>query len=229
MADGNVAEAGAGGEPRGIVLVLHGGQSKSMAPVSPRQLAVLRMVPVAAAIRRAAGGDGIDVRRPLFGLRGWNGDKASPVADLIALLDEVRAKHAGIPVVLVGHSMGARAALRVAGHPAVTAVAGLAPWLPGGEPVDQLAARRVLLVHGTSDVITSPAETRAYAGRARLVCDLTAIEVRNGDHPMVRRAILWHDIAAEFCRSAFGLGPGTGPAAVAIAAAAGRTSPVTIE
>jgi pimeloyl-ACP methyl ester carboxylesterase len=117
MADRNATAAGAGREPRGIVLVLHGGQSQSTAPVSPRQLAVLRMVPLAAAINRAAGARGIDVQRPLFGLRGWNGDKASPVADLTRVLDETVARHPGVPVVLVGHSMGARAAGR---------------WAPGG-------------------------------------------------------------------------------------------------
>ena len=53
--------------------------------------------------------------------------------------------------------MGARAAMRAAGHPAVSAVAGLAPWLALGEPVEQLAGRWVLVAHGTADVITSPA------------------------------------------------------------------------
>ncbi len=46
---------------------------------------------------------------------------------------------------------------------------------------------------------------------------------------MVRRAALWHEIAAEFCRLAFGLDDGGGPAAVAIAAAGGRAGRVTIE
>jgi pimeloyl-ACP methyl ester carboxylesterase len=229
VADGDIAGTGAGGEPRGIVLVLHGGTSQSTAPVTSRQLAVLRMIPIAAAISHAVGGDGIDVRRPLFTVRGWNGDQASPVADLTRLLDELHARHAGVPVVLIGHSMGGRAALRAAGHPAVTAVAGLAPWLSGGEPVGQLAGRRVLLAHGTRDVITSAEETWAYAERARPLCDLTAIQVRGGDHPMLHRALLWHDIAAEFSRRAFGLGSGNGPAAVALAAAVGRTDTVTIE
>jgi pimeloyl-ACP methyl ester carboxylesterase len=229
VADENVTQGGTASAPRGIVLVLHGGQSKSTAPVSPRQLAVLRMVPVAAAIKRAAGPDGIDVQRPLFALRGWNGDKASPVADLTRLLDETAARHPGVPVVLVGHSMGARAALRAAGHPAVTAIAGLAPWLPPGEPVGQLTGRRVLLAHGTRDTTTSAAETWAYAEHARPLCDLTAIEVGGADHPMLRRAPLWHELAAAFTRLAFGLRSGIGPGAVAIAAAAGRTGLVTLE
>ena len=120
---------------------------------------------------------------------------------------------------LIGHSMGARAAIRAAGHPAVSAVAGLAPWLPGGEPVGQLAGRRVLLVHGTADGITSPADTWAYVERARAVTEVAAIEVRNGDHPMLRRARLWHAIAAEFARAALGLPAGNLAAAVTATAA----------
>ena len=213
---------------RGIVLVAHGGQDHSTAPVSASQLAVLRMIPIAAAIRNAVGGDAIDVRRPLFKVRGWNGTQASPVADLTAVLDEIVLRSPGVPVVLVGHSMGARAAVRAAGHPAVTAVAGLAPWLPPGEPAGQLAGRRLLLAHGTADRITRPADTWAYADRARAVSDVAVIEIRGGDHPMIRRALLWHAIAAEFTRASFGLPAGGGEAAVAITASARGAKMVTL-
>jgi dienelactone hydrolase len=216
----------AGAGPRGIVLVAHGGQSVSTAPVAATQLAVLRMIPIERAISRATGSSGIEVRRPLFSVRGWNGSQASPVGDLARVLDEIRARYPAVPVVLVGHSMGARAALRAAGHPAVIAVAGLAPWLPPGEPVDQLAGRLVLLAHGANDRITSPGDTWAYAERARGLCDLAAIEVSRGDHPMLRRAPLWHSIAAEFTRVSFGL-PDTGAAGAAIAAAR-RATTVTL-
>jgi pimeloyl-ACP methyl ester carboxylesterase len=211
-----VSEAG---KARGIVLVAHGGQERSTAPVTASQLAVLRMIPVASAIRNAVSGDAIEVRRPLFKVRGWNGDLASPVADLTAELDLIARRSPGVPVVLVGHSMGARAAARAAGHPAVIAVAGLAPWLPPGEPVSQLAGRRVLLAHGNADRITRPADTWAFAERARAVSDVTVIEIRGGDHPMIRRAPLWHAIAAEFSRVSFGLPAGGGEAAVALGAA----------
>jgi Alpha/beta hydrolase family len=225
---GQVADVAASSHPRGIVLVVHGGQSESTLPVTATQLAVIRMIPVAAAIRRAVGDDGIEVRRPLFTVRGWNGASASPVSDLTAVLDALHGWSPGLPVVLVGHSMGGRAALRVAGHPAVIGVAGLAPWLPDGEPVGQLAGRRVLLAHGTADRITSPAETWAYAERARAVTDVTAIEIRGGDHPMLRRAPLWHALAAEFTRGCFGLPEGTGEAAAAITAASRGARMVTL-
>jgi pimeloyl-ACP methyl ester carboxylesterase len=199
----------------GVVVVAHGGQSSSTEPTNALQPAVLRMIPVAAAVRHGLRGSSAVVLRPRFRVRGWNGAQASPAADLHELLDGIAADYGAVRVVLIGHSMGARAAIRAAGHPAVSAVAGLAPWLPLGEPAGQLAGRRVLLAHGTVDTITSPAETWAFVDRARQVTAVTAIEVRSGDHPMLRRARLWHAIAAEFARSALGPGPAAGRAASA--------------
>jgi pimeloyl-ACP methyl ester carboxylesterase len=212
---------------RGVVLVAHGGQADGTEPTSALQPAVLRMIPVAAAIRQAVRGSGVLVLRPRFRVRGWNGAQASPVADLDAELDRVTAVHGPVPVVLVGHSMGARAAVRAAGHPSVSAVAGLAPWLPPGEPVEQLAGRRVLLVHSTSDGITNPAETWAYVERARAVTKVAAVEVRDGDHPMLRRARLWHALAAEFARAALDL-PAAAPSLAAAVTATADHPPRTL-
>ena len=193
----------------GVVVVAHGGRSVSSEPTTALQPAVLRMIPLARVIRHALRGSGAVVLRPRFHLRGWNGEQALPVHDLGAILDDIGRRFGPVPVVLVGHSMGARAAMRVAGHPAVSAVAGLAPWLPPGEPVGQLAGRRVLLVHGSADSVTRPEDTWAYAERARSVAEVMAVEIRNGDHPMLRRAGLWHRVAAEFVCSVFRL-PGKG-------------------
>jgi pimeloyl-ACP methyl ester carboxylesterase len=206
---------------KGVVLVAHGGQASSTAATSPVQPAVLRMIPVAAAIRQGLRGSGAVVRRPRFRVRGWNGAEASPVGDLNDALDAIAAEFGPVPVVLVGHSMGARAAVRAAGHPAVSAVAGLAPWLPPGEPAAQLAGRRVLLAHSTADSITSPAETWAFLDRARAITEVAAVEVRDGDHPMLRRARLWHAIAAEFARAALALPPADRALAAALTATAG--------
>jgi pimeloyl-ACP methyl ester carboxylesterase len=206
---------------KGVVLVAHGGQTSSTVPTSPLQPAVLRMIPVAAAIRMALRGSGAAIQRHRFRVRGWNGALASPVGDLNEALDAVVAKFGSVPVVLVGHSMGARAAARAAGHAAVTAVAGLAPWLPPGEPVGQLAGRRVLLAHGSADGVTSPAETWAFLERARAVTEVSAVEVRDGDHAMVRRARLWHAIAAEFARAALALPSGDSALAAAVTTTSG--------
>jgi alpha-beta hydrolase superfamily lysophospholipase len=150
----------------GAVVVAHGGRSVSSEPTTALQPAVLRMVPLARAVRHALRGSGAVVFRPRFQLRGWNGELALPVHDLSEILDDISGRLGPVPIVVVGHSMGARAAMRVAGHPAVTAVAGLAPWLPPGEPVGQLTGRRILLVHGNADRITRPEDTWAYAERA---------------------------------------------------------------
>ena len=211
----------------GVVVVAHGGQSSSTDPTNAVQPAVLRMIPVAAAIRKALRGSGAVVLRPRFELRGWNGDQASPVGNLNRDLDGIAVAYGPVPVVLIGHSMGARAAMRAAGHPAVSAVAGLAPWLPLGEPVEQLAGRWVLVAHGTADGITSPAETWAFVERARAVTEVAAIEVRDGDHPMLRRARLWHAIAAEFARAALYLPAGcdaTATGALSVVAAVATTA-----
>jgi len=202
--------------PKGVVLVAHGGQASSTEPTFALQPAVLRMIPVAAAIRQAVRGSGALVRRPRFRVRGWNGAKACPVGDLNDVLDALATEFGSVPVMLIGHSMGARAAVRAAGHPAVFAVAGLAPWLPPGEPDAQLAGRRVLLAHGTADSITSPAETWAFVEQARAVTKVTAVEVRDGDHPMLRRARLWHAIGAEFARTALARPPADNALAAAL-------------
>jgi dienelactone hydrolase len=204
--------------PAGIVVVAHGGREVSTRSVTAVDPPVLRMIPVALAIRRAVRGSGIAVNRHRFEVRGWNGDQASPAANLNRLLDDILARYDGVRVVVAGHSMGARAAFRVAGHPVVCAAAGLAPWLPPGEPVGQLAGRRVLLAHGSADTVTRPGDTWAYAERARAVTAVTALEIRGGDHPMLRRANLWHAIAAEFARLSFGLPAGPGPAAAVVRA-----------
>ena len=206
---------------KGVVLVAHGGQTSSTAPTSPLQPAVLRMIPVTVAIRMALRGSGAAIQRHRFRARGWNGGLASPVGDLNEALDAVVAEFGSVPVVLVGHSMGARAAVRAAGHSAVTAVAGLAPRLPPGEPVGQLAGRRVLLAHGSGDSITSPAETWAFLERAREVTEVSAVEVRDGDHAMLRRARPWHAIAAEFARAALALPAGDSALAAAVTATSG--------
>jgi pimeloyl-ACP methyl ester carboxylesterase len=209
------------------VLLAHGGRSESTAPVTSYQPAVLRMIPLAGAIRRALPGDGTVVSRPLYRLRGWNGELASPVADLTEAINQLGEQFGPIPVVLVGHSMGARAAMRVAGHPRVTAIAGLAPWLPPGEPVEQLAGRRVLLAQAPGDRITSPTDTWAFGERAAAVTTVATIEVRNSEHAMLRRAAVWNRIAIEFVRLALDLPAGDSLVSDAFRAAEqGRPRPV---
>jgi pimeloyl-ACP methyl ester carboxylesterase len=162
-------------------------------------LAVLRMVPFATALRRAGGAGGLAVARLRYELRGWNGERRSPVRDAERALEQLSVRFPGVPIALVGHSMGARAAVYAAGYEGVRAVVGLAPWLEGSDPVAQLAGRRVLLVHGTRDRMTSATATVRFAERASRTADaVTFVSVEGGRHGMLARAAVWHSLVAGF-------------------------------
>ncbi len=185
-------------ETTAAVLVLHGGKAASTEATRPTQLTARRMRPFARAIVEATHDRQVAVAMLRYRVRGWN-DDGSPVDDARWALDEVRRDHGDVPVVLVGHSMGGRTALRVAGHDSVIAVAALAPWLPEGEPVEQLAGRTVLIVHGTLDTLTSPRASLVYARRAqRVTSAVCRVELRCERHGMLWRAHLWHRLVAGF-------------------------------
>jgi predicted esterase len=189
-------------QPSGVVLVLHGGREVGTGPVRRYQPAVLRMRPFGRRIARTAPG-ALTVFALRYRIRGWNGELESPLEDARAALDGLTARYPGRPIGLVGHSMGGRTALRVAGHPGVTAVVALAPWLPRGEPVEQCAGRRLLLVHGTADRTTSPALTEEYRHRLEQAgIPAGLIEISGAEHSMLRRARLWHELAAGFVAEA---------------------------
>ncbi|MDQ2750349.1 MAG: alpha/beta fold hydrolase [Pseudonocardiales bacterium] len=189
--------------PRGpvtaVALVLHGGRSQGTGPVRASQLAVLRMVPIAKHLRRAGASEGLVVARLRFLQRGWNGIKKAPLADARWALAELERRFPGVPVGLVGHSMGGRTALYVADYPTVRTVVALAPWIERGDPVDQLAGRRVLIAHGTLDRMTSPPASAAYARAAERVAETVSyVSVRDDRHAMLRRAGVWHELATGF-------------------------------
>ncbi|HET7279319.1 MAG TPA: alpha/beta hydrolase [Dermatophilaceae bacterium] len=184
--------------PAAAVLVLHGGQERSRHRARWRHVAALRMVPFARAV--AAGGQGqVAVARLLHTVRGWNGDEASPVADAREALAELRSRHPGIPLGLLGHSMGGRTALHVADEPGVAVVVGLAPWVARGDLPRGGPGLRVLLMHGTRDRITSPKATRWMARElGTLGVDVTWRPIPGAGHALLRFARRWHREAAAF-------------------------------
>ncbi|MCW2940672.1 MAG: alpha/beta hydrolase [Actinomycetia bacterium] len=185
------------GEVRAVALVLHGGRVKSRVPASPWQPAALRMIPFAWVLQRAGRDQGLAVCSLGYRLRGWNGAEASPVPDARWALDRVRERYGEVPVVLVGHSMGARTALRVADDPHVRGVVALAPWLPDGEPAGAVAGREILIMHGANDRTTEAAASRAYAKSAP-ADRIALIELRDEGHAMLRRAGVWHRLTTGF-------------------------------
>ncbi len=195
------------GETDAVVLVLHGGRSRSTQPTSARQLAYQRMVPIARNVHGALG-----ARTAVWLLRnrvrGWNEPARDPLRDARWALQEIRTRHPQAVVVLVGHSMGGRAALLSAGTEGVHAVCALAPWLERDDPVGQLAGRRVLIAHGDRDRWTSPARSYDYAVRAREVSPAVCrFEVHGAGHPMLRRSADWTGLVRAFVAGVVGAAP----------------------
>lgn len=187
------------GAPRAIALVLHGGRAKGTGPTRAGQLAVVRMRPFVSTLRHAGADAGLVVARMRYLVRGWNGATASPVPDVRWALDRLAERFPGVPVALIGHSMGGRAAVYAGGHPSVQAVVGLAPWIEPGDPFAQLARRRLLFVHGDLDRMTSPTESASYLRRsAPVAASASYIAVHRDRHAMLRRARLWHELATGY-------------------------------
>ncbi len=187
------------GAPEGVVLVLHGGAARGeSAAVSPAQPSVLRMLPIAHRVARRGRGR-LAVLRLLNSSRGW--DRTRPPLDDVAwALDEVARRYgADLPVSLVGHSLGGRAALLSASHPRVRSAVALAPWVyPGDGAGLDLTGRRLLVVHGLRDRIASPDHARAVARDLARTAEVGFITIPDGTHSMLRHHGQFDAYAADF-------------------------------
>ncbi|MFY0407506.1 alpha/beta hydrolase [Solicola sp. PLA-1-18] len=195
--------------PEAVALVLHGGASRpDRTVVSATQPSVLRMVPVALRLARAGRGR-LAVVRLLNSARGWDSHR-TPVDDVDWALEEVRREHGDLPVALVGHSLGGRAALLAGAREPVRTVVAMAPWLYDSDADVDLSGRRVLFVHGDGDRIASPATAARVATRLRPRADVGFVGVRGGKHAMLGRAGTFDGLAAEFVAATL-LGDRPGP------------------
>ncbi len=186
-----------------IALVLHGGQARSTATVRPWSVPAARMLPFARALRHAGAGQGLVVARLRYRERGWNGPAQSPVPDARWAITELAERFPGLPVGLIGHSMGGRTAIYAADEPNVASVVGLAPWIEPGDPIEPLRGRKVLIAHGDADRITDPAASADFTSRLRSITDSAAyVNIAGGKHAMLARARVWHELAAEFTTTA---------------------------
>ena len=185
------------GTPRGLILMLHGGTPKSMEPVGTRSASLWRMQVLRDALRR----DVLDAGHALWLLRyarrGWNGGTTrGPVPDARWALDQVRAAYGDVPVVLLGHSMGARTASRVADDPNVRGVVALAPWFDAGDPVAALAGKDLLVGHGMRDRITSARSSQAFTERAAAVAARAEFfPLGSAGHYLLYRPSRWNSFA----------------------------------
>ncbi|MFJ3763706.1 alpha/beta hydrolase [Streptomyces sp. NPDC090082] len=207
----------------GVVLLLPDGEPVSARRPSARTHAA--MLPLGRALVRAGRPEGLAAHVVRYRARGWNGTDADLVTDASWAVEEAVRRYGDVPVCLLGHGMGARAALRAAGHPAVAAVLALAPWLPEDdvaaepEPVRQLVGRRVLLVHGTNDARTDPELSFRFAERAKKANRETCrFEVHSDGHALRQYAAEVRALAGDFVLGALFSRPVARPLTDAMAA-----------
>jgi dienelactone hydrolase len=134
-----------------------------------------------------------------YQVRGWNGVEAAPLRDARWALGELRERFPGVPVLLLGHSMGGRAVLQLVAEPDVVAAIALAPWLPADEPRVPLGGTRLLIVHGSTDRWTDPAASGRYVAAAVAAgADATWMGVRDAGHFMLRNRRRWRGLVLDF-------------------------------
>jgi pimeloyl-ACP methyl ester carboxylesterase len=178
-----------------MVLVLHGGKPRSDRAIGSTSASWRRAAWLRRAIVPQAHAAGLGIWLARYRVRGWNGG-SGPVADARWALDEMRAAHGDVPVVLLGHSMGARVAVHAADDPSVVGVVGLAPWWSADDPVATLAGRALRAAHGRRDRITSFRETSRYVDRARTVASSAELlDMGTLGHYMLAGSGRWHDVA----------------------------------
>jgi alpha-beta hydrolase superfamily lysophospholipase len=146
-----------------------------------------------------AGAGQIAVASLRYAVRGWNGSDQSPLADARLALEQIGAKYPGLPIGLLGHSMGGRVALHLADDERVNAIAALAPWVEGQDQPRSHPGLSVLFMHGTLDRMTSPRASLAMANAmAQLGADVSYESVKGESHAMLRQASRWHRETAAF-------------------------------
>lgn len=186
------------GTPRVVALLLHGGTQHSQDPVGGRSASWRRMAAMQRTITPRLHDAGIASWLLRYRARGWNGQGTGAQEDARWALEQVRTTYGDVPVVLLGHSMGARTSAYVADDPSVVGVVGLAPWWQPDDPVGALRDRHVVAAHGRTDKITSAKMTRAFVQRAAPIAASTEfVDMGRVGHYMLRRVEEWNAVAAE--------------------------------
>ena len=174
--------------------------------VSPTQLSVVRMVPIARRIARV-GADRLAVFRLLNSQRGWD-TKHTPVQDAHWALDEIAVRlGTAVPTCLVGHSLGGRAAILASSRGEVRSAVALAPWVyPSDAPAGLREGTQLLIVHGSRDRIASAQRSMALAERLAATARVSYVLVEGGKHAMLSRHGVFSGLAAGFAAVTLGEG-----------------------
>lgn len=193
-------------DARAVVLLLHGGAVSSTRPVDASSLSWQRARFLYGALHRPLTDSGLGLALLRFRVKGWNGRTAlhpAPVTDARWALAELE-RRTEAPVVLVGHSMGARTGAAVADHPRVRGLVALAPWFPAGESVRPLHGIGLRAAHGRVDRITSARLTREFVERAATqvpsATDATFTDMGRRGHYLLRGSSGWTRFTIDACR-----------------------------
>ena len=198
--------------PAALVLMLHG-LVRSPDPLDSRSPSWLRLRLMQAQLQGVLGREGTALWLLRYRFGGWADGRGvpggvghpAPVADARWALDQVRDELGDLPVVLLGHSMGARTAVSVADEPAVRGVVALAPWFNPGDPVATLRGRHLRAAHGRADRVTSFAATQHYVRRAAAVAlSSELVDMGARGHTMLPQTSAWNRVALAGVRDVLG-------------------------
>lgn len=190
-----------GDAPAIVVLVIHGGPEHGTSRGHRWLPQVLRCRLLARAVvrrwpTRRVGGVVVHLLQNAW--TGWDGDGRDAIAAARWALEVLGDRYPGVPIGILGHSMGARVGVRVADDGNVVGVVGLAPWLPAGDPVGPLATRRLCVIQGTRDRELPMSTTTALLSRAGAAgIRVRRRQVRAGGHAMVLRMGTWSRLATD--------------------------------
>ncbi|NYJ76176.1 MULTISPECIES: alpha/beta hydrolase [Allobranchiibius] len=199
MPQPRLIETAAPQDPAGLVLVLHGGAARrGEVAVSPTQLSVVRMIPIAARVARESSGR-LAVFRLLNSSRGWD-TQHTPVQDVQWALEQLRQRFGEqLPICLIGHSLGGRAALLSADANGVRSIVALAPWVyPNDAHGLDASGRQILFVHGSRDRVAKPSSSAAVAATMAGTAEVGYVTITGGKHAMLRHGSEFERLAADF-------------------------------
>lgn len=176
--------------------MLHGGAVDDLDPLQ-------RYDPAAFAVRLMA--DNVQKLQPdlavcrlLNAVGGWNDRIMSPVADAEWALMRLRQVYPGLPIAVVGHSMGGRTAFELVRDEKLGAVVGLAPWLSDGYSERRFLDVPTMIVHGRADSVTDDDASADLIRRIRMAGGRGIYLSVPGFHALLFRPASWQRQVAAF-------------------------------
>lgn len=183
--------------PEALALFVHGGDVTGYLAMRRGDPAYLRMIPFARDLeRRSHGRVGAAVLR--LAVRGWNEPEKPGVEDARWALRELRRRYPGLPIAVVGHSMGGRIVLELAATEDLAAIVALAPWASDEYSASLFTETPLLGIHGRHNTVTDPEATRDLIERIVAAGGPARFLSLPGWHAMLWHPMRWHKASSEF-------------------------------